>query len=130
MTQCKHCDVELTPSKKGKKSFCGSKCRSRYWYSQNKEVTIERAKAWREENPEKMAECRLEWRKNNPTYHSEYTMSWRGDGESARIAIEAVREAKELTPEERIILAEDILDMKLGMSIPNEVESFLVETLE
>ena len=130
MATCKHCDTTLSPSKKGVKTFCGPKCRAAHWYAQNKDVTIKRAATWREENPEKMTECRLSWKIRNPSYHSEYTMSWRGDGENARIAVEAVRSALSLTPEERVFLAEDILDMKLGYSTPNEVESFLVETLE
>ena len=128
--QCEHCQSEMEPSKKGVKRFCGKECRATAWYAANKAVTIQRAADWRAKNPEKMTECRLKWVKKNPTYHSEYTFSWRGEGENVRMAVEAIQEASDLSPEDRVELAHQILDLKLGYSTPNVVEAFLVEVFD
>lgn len=130
MAQCKHCDDEMSPSKKGVKKFCSTKCSTSHWYAANKQTTIDRAAHWRANNPDKMAVCRLNWRQKNPTYHSTYTMSWRGDGETSRMAIEAIQMATNLSAEERIELAHTILDLKLGMATPAVVEEFLVEIFD
>ncbi len=68
-------------SKDGKAGSCKccKKISSQKWYSENKDITIDRAKKWNENNTERRKEINKEWSIKNPERKLELGKMWRAN---------------------------------------------------